>query len=199
MSITRSYLQNPTALASAAITDYRDWQIPLGRRFRALKIWFVIRTYGVRKMQEMVRRHIKLGELFGELVQERSDLFEIVAGPQFALTLIRCKVRKQNGVNQHAQELLGNSVSRTGETQKEADAEMNDFNRKLATADLDAENALTKKVCEAANASGELFVTGAVADGVYVIRVVSANELADEEHIRKAFKLLEKLTLENQS
>ena len=40
--------------------DYRDWQIPLGRRFRALKLWFTIRCEGVASFQEMIRRHVAL-------------------------------------------------------------------------------------------------------------------------------------------
>ena len=40
--------------------DYRDWGVPLGRRFRALKLWFVIRAYGVERLKAMLREHIAL-------------------------------------------------------------------------------------------------------------------------------------------
>ena len=49
LSITPSYLRNDYS-DSGLVTDYRDWQIPLGRRFRSLKIWFVLRSYGVSGM-----------------------------------------------------------------------------------------------------------------------------------------------------
>jgi aromatic-L-amino-acid decarboxylase len=195
MSITPSYLQNPSSLATT--TDYRDWQIPLGRRFRALKIWFVIRTYGVEKMQAMIRRHVALGELFADLVRKEcgqggksESVLEIVSGPAFALTVVRCLVsHKADG---QARGVLTNGHDGHDEinAKKEADAEMNDFNAKQATVKLDAENALTKMVIERINERGELFLTPAVADGVYVIRVVSANELADEKHVRRAFEVL---------
>ena len=42
------------------VIDYRDWSVPLGRRFRALKLWFVIRSYGVKGLQKIIRNHIKL-------------------------------------------------------------------------------------------------------------------------------------------
>ncbi|KUI56913.1 Tyrosine decarboxylase 1 [Cytospora mali] len=71
------------------VTDYRNWQIPLGRRFRSLKIWFVMRNYGVRGLQEYIRRGVKLGELFAGLVEGRRDLFEVLTGPVFALTVFR--------------------------------------------------------------------------------------------------------------
>ena len=44
--------------------DYRDWQVPLGRRFRALKLWFVIRHYGVEGLRHHVRRHVALAQEF---------------------------------------------------------------------------------------------------------------------------------------
>ena len=63
LSITPAYLRNEFT-EKGLVTDYRDWQIPLGRRFRALKIWFVVRTYGVKGLQEHIRHHINLGNLF---------------------------------------------------------------------------------------------------------------------------------------
>ena len=62
LSITPSYLRNEHS-ESGLVTDYRDWQIPLGRRFRALKIWFVMRTYGVEGLQKHIRGHIELGKV----------------------------------------------------------------------------------------------------------------------------------------
>src|SRR5580704_13476264 len=57
LSVLPEYLRN-RATESGAVIDYRDWQIPLGRRFRALKLWFVIRHYGVEGLRHHVRRHI---------------------------------------------------------------------------------------------------------------------------------------------
>lgn len=73
------------------VTDYRNWGIPLGRRFRALKVWFVIRNYGVKGIQQYIRRGVHMGEQFAEYLQGRPDLFEIVTGPMFALTVFRIK------------------------------------------------------------------------------------------------------------
>ena len=58
--------------------DYRDWQIPLGRRFRALKLWFVIRLDGVAAIQAMIRRHVELTQRLAALVQA-DERFEVVA------------------------------------------------------------------------------------------------------------------------
>ncbi|KAJ4386078.1 hypothetical protein N0V93_008970 [Gnomoniopsis smithogilvyi] len=73
------------------VTDYRNWGIPLGRRFRALKIWFVMRNYGVKGIQEYIRSGICLADQFAGWLRGRPDLFEIITGPSFALTVFRIK------------------------------------------------------------------------------------------------------------
>lgn len=88
LSIMPSYLRNEHS-ESGLVTDYRDWQIPLGRRFRSLKIWFVLRTYGVKGLQAHIRNHIQLGETFAGLVESRKDLFKIFTKPSFALTVFQ--------------------------------------------------------------------------------------------------------------
>ncbi|MEE2908049.1 MAG: pyridoxal-dependent decarboxylase [Planctomycetota bacterium] len=59
LSILPEFLRN-RATESGHVIDYRDWQIPLGRRFRALKLWFVLRHYGVEGIQAMVREHVAM-------------------------------------------------------------------------------------------------------------------------------------------
>jgi aromatic-L-amino-acid decarboxylase len=77
------------------VTDYREWQIPLGRRFRSLKIWFVMRSYGVKGLQEYIRRTISMGEEFADALKSRPELFEIVTGPSFALTVFRLAAKTE--------------------------------------------------------------------------------------------------------
>ncbi|MCK5552837.1 MAG: hypothetical protein KAJ09_06815, partial [Deltaproteobacteria bacterium] len=60
------------------VTNFRDWGIQLGRRFRALKLWFVLRYYGVESLQEMLRQHLALAQEFKEWVEENQD-FELLA------------------------------------------------------------------------------------------------------------------------
>ena len=74
----------------AVVNNYRDWGIQLGRRFRALKLWFVIRSYGVQGLQEMVREHLRLAELFKGWVEEDSR-FELMAPVNFSLVCFRLK------------------------------------------------------------------------------------------------------------
>jgi aromatic-L-amino-acid decarboxylase len=60
------------------VNDYRDWGIPLGRRFRALKLWSVIRSFGTDGLQDKVRQHIRFAAELEKLISGESD-FEILA------------------------------------------------------------------------------------------------------------------------
>ncbi|TGZ82137.1 PLP-dependent transferase [Ascodesmis nigricans] len=86
LSLTPEYLRNSFS-EKGLVTDYRDWQIPLGRRFRALKLWFVMRTFGVEGLQAHIRHTVSTGLVFSKLVQERPDRFQIFTPPAFALTV----------------------------------------------------------------------------------------------------------------
>nr|XP_054749749.1 histidine decarboxylase-like [Lytechinus pictus] len=80
--------------------DFMHWQIPLSRRFRSLKLWFVLRSFGVKKLQEHVRRGVRLGRYFEELVSNDAA-FEIPAERKLGLIVFRLK-----GPNELTQELL---------------------------------------------------------------------------------------------
>ena len=70
------------------VIDYRDWGIALGRRFRALKLWFVIRSYGVDGIRAMVRRHVALAAELAAAIDAEED-FEVVVPPRLALFCFR--------------------------------------------------------------------------------------------------------------
>lgn len=87
LSILPEYLRNK-ATESGAVIDYRDWHIQLGRRFRALKLWFVIRHYGIEGLQSLVRRHVALAQEFARWVEEDPD-FELVSPAPLNLVCFR--------------------------------------------------------------------------------------------------------------
>jgi len=89
LSILPEYLRNQ-ASESGAVIDYRDWHIPLGRRFRALKLWFVIRHYGVKGLRHHVRQHVALAQEFVSWVQAAAD-FELAAPAPLNLVCFRHK------------------------------------------------------------------------------------------------------------
>ena len=73
LSIVPEYLRNSASEAGEVI-DYRDWQVPLGRRFRALKLWFVLRSYGAENIRTYIRRHVKAANWFAEQINEHPKL-----------------------------------------------------------------------------------------------------------------------------
>ena len=89
LSILPEYLRNQ-ASESGSVIDYRDWHIQLGRRFRSLKLWFVIRHYGVEGLQHHIREHVHLAQQFAEWVRN-DDGFEIAAPAPLNLVCFRHK------------------------------------------------------------------------------------------------------------
>jgi aromatic-L-amino-acid decarboxylase len=87
LSILPEYLRN-AASESGAVIDYRDWQVPLGRRFRALKLWFVIRSFGAEGLRAVVRRHLDLTEHFERWVVEHPR-WEVAAPTTVNLVCLR--------------------------------------------------------------------------------------------------------------
>jgi len=89
LSVLPEYLKN-RATESGAVFDYRDWHVPLGRRFRALKLWFVIRHYGVEGLRHHVREHVGLAQEFAERVRTHERL-ELATEPPLNLVCFRHK------------------------------------------------------------------------------------------------------------
>lgn len=127
-----------------------------------------MRSYGLNGLKEFVRKGIRLGDTFADLIRSRGDLFEIVTKPAFGLTVFRVKA---------ASLANGNGVSVNGQSGT------------VVKPDEKAD-AVTKEVYETINARGEIFITSTVMAGVYAIRVVSANERAEEKYVRRAFDIL---------
>ncbi|KAK6780454.1 hypothetical protein RDI58_022638 [Solanum bulbocastanum] len=87
LSTNPEYLKNKASQENLVV-DYKDWQVPLGRRFRSLKLWMVLRLYGLEKLQAYIRNHIELAKLFEELVVQ-DKRFEIVTPRKFSLVCFR--------------------------------------------------------------------------------------------------------------
>ncbi len=107
LSVLPEYLRNQ-ATESGAVLDYRDWQVPLGRRFRALKLWFVIRHYGVEGLRHHIREHVRLAQEFAGWVRDSKE-FELAAPAPLNLV---CFVHRAG--NDFSQRLLA-EINRTGQ------------------------------------------------------------------------------------
>jgi aromatic-L-amino-acid decarboxylase len=169
-SITPTYLRNEFT-ESGTVTDYRDWQIPLGRRFRSLKVWFVLRTYGVQGLRSFIRKHVGLGEYFHDLLKGREDVFSVTTEPAFGLVTFQVKPKIENKAVSNSD--LSNDFAPDAEAQYR-----------------EAMNQRTKEVYEKINAAGEYFLTSTIICGTYVIRVVSATILSEEKYLKGVFDAL---------
>lgn len=110
-SIMPEYLKTPE---DHLVNNYRDWSIPLGRRFRALKLWFVIRSYGVEGLQSIIREHIRIGQWLKLEIETDPD-FEVLAPVPLNLVCFRYRPEgvtdesQLNAINAQLLQHLNNS------------------------------------------------------------------------------------------
>jgi aromatic-L-amino-acid/L-tryptophan decarboxylase len=104
LSILPEYLRNQ-ATESGAVIDYRDWHIQLGRRFRSLKLWFVIRHYGIEGLQHHIREHVRLAQEFAACVRNDSR-FELAAPAHLNLVCFRLRAGGRTSQDQPNQQLM---------------------------------------------------------------------------------------------
>ncbi len=107
LSILPEYLRNQPS-ESGEVIDYRDWHVPLGRRFRSLKLWFVIRHYGVEGLRHHIREHVALAQHFAGWIKT-DDRFELAA--PVPLNLVCFRHRGGDELNQ----ALMNNLNRSGD------------------------------------------------------------------------------------
>jgi len=91
LSLQPEYLRN-AASDSGAVVDFEHWQMPLGRRFRALKLWFVMRRFGTGMIQAHVQHGMDLAEAFASCIK-KSPLFELACPVSLSLVCFRLKGR----------------------------------------------------------------------------------------------------------
>ena len=112
LSVDSEYLKNE-ASDSGAVVDFEHWQLPLGRRFRALKLWFVLRRFGKEGLVEHVRQGIVHRQLLETLIEQHPDL-ELAAPPSLSLVCFRVAgVQGEEG--NEVQYALLRDLKKTGE------------------------------------------------------------------------------------
>jgi aromatic-L-amino-acid decarboxylase len=153
MSTNPSYLQSA---ADAQVKNLRDWGIPLGRRFRALKIWFAVREQGVSGLQMRLRRDLENAQWLAEQVRAAEDWSVLAPVPLQTL----CILHKPEG-------LEGEELDR--HTQGWADR---------------------------VNRSGKAYLTPAILDGRWMVRVSIGALLTEREHVEELWGLIQRVVKE---
>ncbi|XP_019097105.1 PREDICTED: tyrosine decarboxylase 1-like [Camelina sativa] len=150
LSTNPEYLKNKASQANLVV-DFKDWQIPLGRSFRSLKLWMVLRLYGSEALKNYIRNHIKLAKDFEQLVSEDPN-FEIVTPRIFSLVCFRLVPAKND------------------------EKKCNNQNRKLQ---------------DAVNSSGKLFISHTALSGKIVLRCAIGAPLTEEKHVKEAWNVIQ--------
>ena len=158
------------------VNNYRDWGIQLGRRFRSLKLWFVIRTYGVEGIRRVIREHLALAQWVREQVEAEPD-FELLA--PVPLNTVCLRYRPSAGGTTVSAARGGAPAGDAVDTTVRADA-----------SDDEALNALNAEIMERVNATGKAYFTHTKLDGRYVIRFVIGQTYTERRHVDAAWKLL---------
>ncbi|KAL1079304.1 hypothetical protein V6Z11_D10G213600 [Gossypium hirsutum] len=147
LSASAEFLKN-NASDSKQVVDYKDWQITLSRRFRSMKLWLVLRSYGVENLRNFLRSHVKMAKRFQQLV-ESDNRFEVVVPRNFAMVCFRV----------------------------------------LPTTLKKEPNGCKSE--KTVNASGKIFMTHTIVEGIYVIRFAVGATLTEDKHVIKAWKVVQ--------
>lgn len=143
------------------VRNYMDWGVSLGRRFRALKLWMVLRTFGSEGIAERLREHIRLAQLFAGWVDEHPD-FERLAPTPLSVVCFRAR---PSGLAPEA----GGGAERP-------DAALNRFNEALL---------------QRLNAGGEIYLSHTDLEGRYTLRLAVGNLRTTEKHVARAWELIQ--------
>ncbi|KAJ1420927.1 Pyridoxal-phosphate binding site [Sesbania bispinosa] len=165
LSTNSVYLEN-SASESKQVVDYKDWQITLSRRFRALKVWLVLRSYGVANLTSFLRNHVEMAKTFEELVKQ-DKRFEVVVPRTLAVVCFR--------ILPSAVAKIANGKVQNGDSKTE-----------------DVANEINRKLLNSINGSGTIYMTHAIAGGIFMIRCAIGATLTEETHVIMAWKVVQK-------
>ncbi|OVA04137.1 Pyridoxal phosphate-dependent decarboxylase [Macleaya cordata] len=163
LSTNPEYLKNK-ATESKQVIDYKDWQIALSRRFRSMKLWLVLRSYGVANLRNFIRSHVKMAKQFEGLIA-KDKRFEIVVPRTFAMVCFRLKLEMIFDQKLHENDGINRIEDQTNE--------------------------LNQILLESINATGQVYMTHAMIGGMYIIRFPVGATLTEERHVHSTWKLVQ--------
>eukprot|EP00899_Mesostigma_viride_P019632 jgi/Mesvir1/27670/Mv07392-RA.1 len=163
LSLQPEFLRNKASDAGVVV-DYKDWQVPLGRRFRALKLWFVMRSYGAKGLRRYIRSHVAMAAGL-EATVTADPRFRLVAKREFALV---CFCLRARGAGGGANDSAGGGAGSGNEE----------------------EAAINRALLDAVNATGKLFLTHTVIGGVYSLRMAIGGARVTQEDVDAAWSVI---------
>ncbi|XP_058745542.1 tyrosine decarboxylase 1-like [Vicia villosa] len=167
LSTYPEYLRNINS-DSKQVIDYKDWQIPLSRKFNSLKLWIVIRSYGVENLKKFLRNHVEMAKTFEGLVR-KDERFEIVVPTRFALVCFRISPSAINISNESGDCYYIGKMMNDGYLVNE----------------------VYRKLLDSVNGSGKAYMSHCEVDGAFVIRCAIGSTLTEEHHVTMTWKLVQ--------
>lgn len=180
LDVTPEFLRTKEGDAGT-VTDFRNWHLALGRRFRSLKLWFVLRSFGVEGFRAHIRKGIAQNNVFVNLV-EKSPYLRLAAPPSLALTVFRMVP----GWTEEAKSVVEEpSVSSAADKAVTIAASG-------GVAESKTPNVLTRALWERLERRrGDLYLTQTLLNGVFCLRIAIGASRTQEEHVRRAFAIIE--------
>jgi tyrosine decarboxylase len=170
LSTNPEYLMSNHATNSEQVVNYKDWQIALSRRFRSMKLWLVLRSYGVGNLRSFLRSHVKMAQLFEDLVAS-DKRFEVVVPRNFAMVCFRAlPLAISKEVSENGMAVNGQKIS---------------YDQEYCS------NQLNQELLKSINASGHVYLTHAVVAGLYIIRFAVGATLTEDRHVFTAWKVVQ--------
>ncbi|KAL1939395.1 hypothetical protein VTO73DRAFT_9951 [Trametes versicolor] len=159
LDVTPEFLRTKQHDAGLVI-DYRNWHLGLGRRFRSLKVWFVLRRYGVEGFRNHIREGIALNEYLASFIRASPFRFELVTTPSLALSVFRLVIPQSVSLAANEDSLAAhNELNRA-------------FHRRIE------------------GASDKIFLTQTVLNGTFCIRFAVGAQRTRREHIDAAWEVI---------
>ena len=188
-SLTPDYLQT---LEAVEVRNLMDTGVQLGRRFRSLKLWAILRHFGSEGIRDRLAEHMRLARLFAGWVDESPD-FERLAPVPFSVVCFRAVPAGGTGTQDAGTAgAAGDAGAGTapGNPTAAGDAGAGTASGKATAAGHAAGDALNERLLEAVNATGEVFLSHTRLDGRFTLRLAVGHVRTEERHVRRAWDLL---------
>lgn len=172
LSVTPSYLRN-THSDHGGVIDYRDWQVPLGRKFRALKLWMVLRSYSVHGLQQYIAHHLDLARRMEQWIRA-DNRFELCTPRTSALLVFR--MRLPASTSSGKQTANDQNIVTISSEEKEMKSRNDKMQRRLL---------------EEINANGEVYLVGSEVPRIgFVLRVAICGTFTELKHVKRCWGII---------
>ncbi|KAL0154185.1 hypothetical protein M9458_050511 [Cirrhinus mrigala] len=172
MKLQQTFTVDPLYLRheNSDATDFMHWQISLSRRFRSLKLWFVMRSFGLKNLQAHIRHSVEMAKLFESLVRNDTN-FQIPAQRHLGLVVFCLRVRERRFSTKTPEQQTGTGTANAG-------------------------NAATQELLRKLTKSGQMFLIPAAIGNKLIIRFAVTSQFTSAQDIQRDWSLVQQTARE---